>query len=68
MAKPSPTFKKRQREMKLREKAQMKRENRQQRAMERKLSKAADHANGALPASQETEQASPYDLGVESNT
>jgi hypothetical protein len=36
MAKPSQTFKKRQREHKLREKAQMKRERRQQRQMEKK--------------------------------
>jgi hypothetical protein len=36
MAKPSQTFKKRQREHKLREKAQMKRERRQQRQNEKK--------------------------------
>jgi hypothetical protein len=36
MARSSQTFKKRQRENKLREKAQMKRERRQQRRMERK--------------------------------
>jgi hypothetical protein len=36
MAKPSQTFKKRQREHKLREKAQMKRERRQQRQSEKK--------------------------------
>jgi hypothetical protein len=35
IAKPSQTFKKRQREIKLREKAQLKRERRQQRAQER---------------------------------
>ena len=68
MAKASPTFKKRQRENKLRERAQMKREHRQQRAMDRKLSKAADRADGALPVPQESEQASAYDAGVESNT
>ena len=68
MAKVSPTFKKRQRENKLREKAQMKREHRQQRAMERKLSKAADRSDSALPVPQEIEQASSYDPGVESNT
>jgi hypothetical protein len=38
MAKPSQTFKKRQREHKLRERAQLKRERRQQRQMERKTS------------------------------
>jgi ribose 1,5-bisphosphokinase PhnN len=36
MAKPSQTFKKRQRENKLREKAQLKRERRQQRQVEKK--------------------------------
>ena len=38
MAKPSQTFKKRQRENKLREKAQVKRDRRQQRREERKMS------------------------------
>jgi len=52
MAKVSQTFKKRQRENKVRERAQMKREHRQQRAMERKLSKAAAQADSppARPA------------------
>ena len=68
MAKPTQTFKKRQRENKLRERAQMKRENRQQRAMERKLSKAADQADSALPAPQVIEQALSHDSGGESNT
>lgn len=68
MAKPNPSFKKRQREIKLREKAQMKRENRQQRAMEKKLSKAADQPDGALPVAQEIDQASSYDPAVESGT
>jgi hypothetical protein len=63
MAKPNPTFKKRQREIKLREKAQLKRENRQQRAMERKLSKVSDQLDG-----HEIDQASSYDPAVESNT
>ena len=40
MAKPSQTFKKRQRENKLREKAQLKRERRQQRQIEKKASRA----------------------------
>ena len=41
MAKPSQTFKKRQREHKLREKAQMKRERRQQRQNEKKAGLAS---------------------------
>jgi len=41
MAKPSQTFKKRQREHKLREKAQMKRERRQQRQNEKKAGVAS---------------------------
>ncbi len=68
MAKPTQTFKKRQRENKLRERAQMKRENRQQRAMERKLSKAADQSDSTLPAPQEIEQAASYNPGGESNS
>ncbi len=40
MAKPSQTFKKRQRENKLREKAQLKRERRQQRQTEKKALQA----------------------------
>jgi hypothetical protein len=68
MAKPTQTFKKRQRENKLREKAQMKRENRQQRAMERKLSKAADQAESALPVPQEVEQAASYNPGGDLNS
>jgi hypothetical protein len=45
MAKPSQTFKKRQRENKLREKAQLKRERRQQRQVEKKttLANGGDH-------------------------
>ncbi len=68
MAKPTQTFKKRQRENKLRERAQMKRENRQQRAMERRLSKAADQADSALPAPHEIEQALSSEPGGESNS
>jgi len=67
MARLSQTFKKRQRENKLREKAQMKREHRQKRAMERKLSKSPDQADGALLIPQETEQGSSYDPGGEPN-
>lgn len=67
MAKVSPTFKKRQRENKLREKAQRKRESRQQRAMERKLSRTADPAGTALTVSQEIEQAPSYDQDGELN-
>jgi hypothetical protein len=40
VAKPSQTFKKRQRELKLREKAQLKRERRQQRQIEKRASQA----------------------------
>jgi len=68
MAKPSQTYKKRQRENKLRERAQMKRERRQQRAAERKLPTAADQANSAIPASQETEHAPAYNPAGESKT
>lgn len=68
MAKPTQTFKKRQRENTLRERAQMKRERRQQRAMERKLSKAADQADSALPVPQEIEHARSYYPGGESNS
>jgi len=68
MAKSNPSFKKRQRENKLRERAQTKREHRQQRAMERKLSKASDQADSVLPVRQEIAQASSYDRGGESNT
>jgi hypothetical protein len=68
MAKPSQTFKKRQRENKLRERALMKRERQQQRAMERKRPEAADQADSDLPVPQEIEQAPSYDRGGESNT
>lgn len=43
MAKPSQTFKKRQRELKLREKAQLKRERRQQRQNEKKAGPAGSY-------------------------
>jgi hypothetical protein len=52
MAKPSQTFKKRQRENKLRERAYLKRELRQQRGMEKKLSKAANQADSTQLVSQ----------------
>ena len=68
MSKPSQTFKKRQRENKLRERAQMKRERRQQRGMERKLWKAADQAGRVPLVPQEIEQAPPYNPGGESNS
>ncbi len=67
MAKPSQTFKKRQRENKLRERAQMKRERRQQRAMERKGPQAADQAGSALPVTAEIELALSDDQRGESN-
>jgi hypothetical protein len=57
MAKPSQTFKKRQRENKLREKAQMKRERRQQRGMEKKFSREADQADSSSLPPRESEQA-----------
>jgi len=46
MAKPSQTFKKRQRENKLRERAQLKRERRQQRQLERKTSHSIGGEDG----------------------
>ncbi len=64
----SPTFKKRQRENKLRERAQMKREHRQQRAVERKLSKAAGQADNALSLAQEIEQAPSDESDGETHT
>lgn len=57
MAKPSQTFKKRQRENKLREKAQMKRERRQQRGMEKKFSKEASPVDSSSLVPRESEQA-----------
>lgn len=68
MARPSQTFKKRQRENKLREKAQLKRERREQRGMEKKLSKSADPADGALLVPGTIEPAPPYHPGDGSNS
>ncbi len=70
MAKPSQTFKKRQREHKLREKAQMKRERRQQRQNEKKAGLA--NGNGVHDAqgfSQDDsfEPAEPIEAGTTSN-
>lgn len=66
MAKPSQTFKKRQREHKLREKAQLKRERRQQRRMERKLSQGAEGPEGgARPDQNQVEATDPGELGAE---
>ena len=45
IAKPSQTFKKRQREQRLREKAQLKRERRQQRAAEKALTVTAERTD-----------------------
>ena len=58
MAKPSQTFKKRQRENKLREKAQLKRERRQQRQVEKKTTLAN---GGDQPDQVEFEMEKPED-------
>jgi hypothetical protein len=68
MAKPSQTFKKRQRENKLREKSQMKRERRQQRGMEKKFAKETGQVDSSSLAPQESEQAWHYDRGGQSNS
>lgn len=52
MPKPSQTFKKRQRENKLREKAQLKRDRRRQRQIERKTSPAPNGDDGAIQPDQ----------------
>lgn len=68
MARPSQTFKKRQRENKLREKAQLKRERREQRGMEKKLLKPADPADGALLVPRTIEPDPSYRPGGDSNS
>jgi hypothetical protein len=66
MGKPSQTFKKRQRENKLREKAQLKRERRAQRKNERKaLQAASGPEGGAHPYLNAVEATAPDELGVE---
>jgi hypothetical protein len=68
MAKSSQTFKKRQRENKLREKAQLKRERRQQRQSGKKASQVIDsQEGGAYPAQDEVEATAPDELGAEQN-
>jgi hypothetical protein len=68
MAKPSQTFKKRQRENKLREKAQLKRERRQQRQIERKASRAVDGPDGGpRPWENQVEAIASDELGAEQN-
>lgn len=68
MAKPSQTFKKRQRENKLREKAQLKRERRQQRQIERKASRAVDgQEGGARLWENQVEATASGELGAEQN-
>jgi len=62
MAKPSQTFKKRQRENKLREKAQLKRERRQQRQVEKKTTLAN---GGDRPDQVEFETDNPADAESE---
>ncbi len=66
MGKPSQTFKKRQRENKLREKAQMKRERREQRRIERKATQVASGPEGgAHPFLNAVESTAPDERGVE---
>jgi len=68
MAKPSQTFKKRQRENKLREKAQLKRERRQQRQIQRKASRAVQGQDGgARPWENQNEATASDQLGAEQN-
>ena len=68
MAKPSQTFKKRQRENKLREKAQLKRERRQQRQIERKTSQAiGSEDSGARPEQNQVASMASDDAGIEQN-
>ncbi|HEV3278079.1 MAG TPA: hypothetical protein VG860_14780 [Terriglobia bacterium] len=62
MAKPSQTFKKRQREQKLREKAQLKRERRQQRQTENKANLMS--GNAAQSADQDLEPAAVLEADV----
>jgi len=52
MAKSGQTFQKRQRENKLREKAQLKRERRQQRQIEKKQAQAREGGPGGAPGVQ----------------
>lgn len=61
MAKPSQTFKKRQRENKLREKAQLKRERRRQRQMERKTSQGVGGPEGGARAAEDPFEATAAD-------
>jgi|GEM_PF-1233743 hypothetical protein len=68
MAKPSQTFKKRQRENKLREKAQLKRERRQQRQVERKALQAADvRHDDAQSNENQVEATASVELGAAQN-
>jgi len=68
MAKPSQTFKKRQREHKLREKAQMKRDRRQQRQLERKASQAVlGEDGGDRPFQNQVEATGSDEPGTEQN-
>jgi hypothetical protein len=68
MAKPSQTFKKRQRENKLREKAQLKRERRQQRQIERKTSQAiGSEDSSARPEQNQVASTASDDAGIEQN-
>lgn len=69
MARTNQTFKKRQRENKLREKAQLKRERRQQRRMERKESQAPEAENtSAQPGSDQIDAMALNKLDVEQSS
>jgi len=66
MGKPSQTFKKRQRENKLREKAQLKRERREQRRIEKKTVQAGSGPEGgANPYLNAVESTASDERGVE---
>jgi hypothetical protein len=64
IAKPGQTFKKRQREHKLREKAQLKRDRRQQRAADKALGVTADNADQQpdLPEPEDDQLAAQIDV------
>lgn len=64
MAKPSQTFKKRQREHKLREKAQMKRERRQQRQLEKKAGSAGGPEVEGFPQDESFEPAAAIEAEI----
>lgn len=67
MAKPSQTFKKRQRELKLREKAQLKRERRQQRQNEKKAGVGTGNDVQDVTQDDTFEMEEPIEAGGTSN-